>query len=302
MGWRAAFIALITALLCAAPASAATLTVTTSGDPGGTCTGTTCTTLRAAIAEAGTPRRGGHDHGPGGRDQHHQRLRDQLADHDHRRRARARRSSTAARSTAGSASPVRARSSSRAFTIRNGAAGGGDFADGGGIYNAGNLAHHRRPRHRQAARSAWRRHRQQPRCDPVADNLLVDNNVASGAGGGGIHNTGGSEIANQRRLADPDRLDDLQELGHGHRRRRRHRLVGQRRAVIALALHDRRQRRRRARHRWLRPERQQRRSSAASSRATSSSARRRQLRRQQAHRRRLQRRGRHGLRPRARRR
>ena len=30
-----------------------------------------------------------------------------------------------------------------------------------------------------------------------ADNLLVDNNVASGAGGGGIHNTGGSEIPNQ---------------------------------------------------------------------------------------------------------
>ena len=52
MGWRAAFIALVLTLVCAAPASAVTLTVTTSGDPGGSCSGTTCTTLRAAITEA----------------------------------------------------------------------------------------------------------------------------------------------------------------------------------------------------------------------------------------------------------
>src|SRR5687768_1456699 len=51
MGWRAAFIALVAALTAAPAANAAVFTVTGTTD-GGTCSGTTCPSLRAAIAAA----------------------------------------------------------------------------------------------------------------------------------------------------------------------------------------------------------------------------------------------------------
>ena|GEM_PF-1461058 len=81
------------------------------------------------------------------------------------------------------------------FTIRNGAAGGGGFTDGGGIYNAGSLGLiDVRVTGSRAVRGGGIAN---DRGLIQADNLLVDNNVATGAGGGGIHNIGGQEVGSQ---------------------------------------------------------------------------------------------------------
>ena len=267
MGWRAAFIAVTTALLCAVPASAATLTVTTSGDPGGMCTGTTCTTLRAAIAEAG--RLAGADviTVPAGVIN--------VTD-DYVINSQITIVGAGARTTIidGGAKYRGFRISGEGvlqlarFTIRNGAAGGGGFADGGGIYNAGNLAIiDVRVTDSRAVRGGGIANNLGV---IQADNLLVDNNVASGAGGGGIHNTGGSELANQDGwLALTDStifknsatgiggVGGIDSSGNG--------------ALITLSrTHDRRQRGWHARRRRVLADRQHRRGRARSWRATSS--------------------------------
>ncbi len=196
MGWRAAFIALTSALLCAAPASAATLTVTTSDDPGGSCTVTTCTTLRAAITEAN--RLAGTDTitVPAG-------VINAADDFV---------ISTAVQIVGASARTtiIDGGAKYRGFrvltgaslalsriTIRDGAAGGGDSTDGGGIYNQGLLV-------LQDVRvTASRASRGGGIANNLGriqgDNVLVDNNSATGAGGaGGIQNTAGPEIAGQQ--------------------------------------------------------------------------------------------------------
>ena len=196
MGWRAAFIALITALLCAAPASAATLTVTTSGDPGGTCTqATSCTTLRAALTEAA--RLAGTDTivvPPGVISISNDFVINQPVQII----------GASARTTI-----IDANAKSRAFritsegtlqlanvTVRNGVSGGGDELDGGGIHNAGNL---QLVNVRVTGNATQTGGRGGGIANDlgylVADNLLVDNNVSDN-GAGGIHNTGGQEIPN----------------------------------------------------------------------------------------------------------
>ncbi|MDA0181841.1 Ig-like domain-containing protein [Solirubrobacter phytolaccae] len=191
MGWRAAFIALIAALAPAPAAYGAVFTVTGTGE-GGSCTGTSCASLRAASAAAeATKSEADTINVPEGVIQINNDLvvqsemtingvdaRKTIIDGGAKYRLRT------------SASGVLTLSR---FTIRNGAAGGGDILEGGGIYNAGvlglqdvRITASRATRGGGIANNLGR---------ITADNLLVDHNVATAAGGGGgIHNVGGSEI------------------------------------------------------------------------------------------------------------
>lgn len=191
MGWRAAFIVVIAALAPAPAAYGAVFTVTGSGE-GGTCSGTTCPSLRAAIAAAeATKSEPDTINVPEGVININNDLVVQsemsIVGADARRTIVEGGAKYRLRTTASGILTL-----SR-FTIRNGAAGGGDITDGGGIYNAGRLnLQDVRVTGSTAVRGGGIANNLGI---VVADNLLVDNNVATGAGGGGgILNVAGQEF------------------------------------------------------------------------------------------------------------
>lgn len=170
------------AVLVPAPAAfGATFTVTGTGD-GGTCTGTSCPSLRAAIAAAeGTRAEADTITVPEGVINIASDLVVQsemtINGADARRTIVDGGFKYRLRTTAAGVLTL-----SR-LTIRNGAAGGGDITDGGGIYNAGRLnLQDVRVTGSRAVRGGGIANALGL---VVADNLLVDNNVATGAGGGG---------------------------------------------------------------------------------------------------------------------
>jgi hypothetical protein len=192
VGRRAALIASIAALFGATPASAATYTVTGTGDPGGLCVETTCTTLRAAIAEA--EKLPGTDliHAPAGvinlADDYEITSQIQLVGASPRttiidggRKHRAFRVAATGILQMGN------------VTVRNGSSGGGGLIDGGGIYNAGTmqLVNVRITGNRTQARGRGGGIANN-RGTIVMDRVLIDDNVAE-TGGGGIHNVAGQE-------------------------------------------------------------------------------------------------------------
>ncbi|MBE2316813.1 hypothetical protein DVA67_012590 [Solirubrobacter sp. CPCC 204708] len=195
MGWRAAFITSIATLLCAAPAQAATYTVTGTGDPGGACSGTTCTTLRAAIEAA--------ERAPGA-DTIELPAGTITIAADYTVGTQLTITGASARTTVIDGGdkhrPFRVGANGQLALsnvwLRNGLSGGGDVTDGGALYvNQGfvtlqdvRISSSTASRGGGIANNLGR---------VVGDNVLIDNNASTGLGGAGIHNVGGSELANQ---------------------------------------------------------------------------------------------------------
>ncbi|RKQ92267.1 Ig-like protein group 3 [Solirubrobacter pauli] len=195
MGWRAAFIVVIAALAPAPAAYSAVFTVTGAGE-GGTCSGTSCPSLRAAITAAeGTRAEADTINVPEGVIGISGDLVVQsemtINGADARKTVIDGGAKYRLRTTASGILTL------NRFTIRNGAAGGGDITDGGGIYNAGRLnLQDVRVTGSTAVRGGGIANNLGI---VVADNLLVDNNVATGAGGGGgILNVAGQELPELR--------------------------------------------------------------------------------------------------------
>ncbi len=195
MGWRAAFIVVIAALVPAPAAYGAVFTVTGAGE-GGTCSGTSCPSLRAAITAAeGTRAEADTINVPEGVIGINNDLVVQsemtINGADARKTIIDGGAKYRLRTTASGILTL------NRFTIRNGAAGGGDITDGGGIYNAGRLnLQDVRVTGSTAVRGGGIANNLGI---VVADNLLVDNNVATGAGGGGgILNVAGQELPELR--------------------------------------------------------------------------------------------------------
>jgi hypothetical protein len=199
----AVFIAGLAALAFAAPANAAVFTVTNgSSDSTASCDGTSCPSLRAALAASeATKTEADTINVPAGTININNDL---VIQSDITVNGVSARSNIIDGGVKYRGFRVTASGNAKInhFTIRNGAAGQGDSTDGGGIVNLGGFTQltNVRVTSSQASRGGG-----------IANvlgvltlqNVLVDNNTASGEGGG-IANIGGPEVADFDRLLVAD--------------------------------------------------------------------------------------------------